>query len=219
MEIANPENDYLDETMKRIKKNDVITTQNISYENIKLYDVITYVSSNGLICHRVIAKYENENGKYLVTRGDANNVDDAPINYSLVRGKVVLVTPGVGGFVSFIQSPYFIIGFFGSAFFIFLGFYIFKNGKNKKEEKVVSTRTIEENDKQIESQEVPPEQENLGEEPQDAAVEEVASEEHLSTSDALEETVEESAGESEVVEETTSEEKPQEISGGPEKLE
>ena len=142
MEIANPDNTYLDNTMKRIKKYDVITTMAYkSYDEIKLYDVITYTSQNGLICHRVIDKYEADGQKYIVTRGDSNNVNDTPINYSLVRGKVILVTPGVGRVLLFVQSPYFLIGFFGSAFFILLGYYIFKNGKGKKKDKTPALET------------------------------------------------------------------------------
>ena len=142
MQIANPENTYLDESMKRIKKYDVITTLNYSsFDNIKLYDVLTYNSKNGLICHRVVDKYVAEDGqKYVVTRGDANNVDDAPVNYSLVRGKVILVTPAFGHFLLFVQSPYFILAFFGSAFFIFLGLYIIKSDKNKKQKKIEETK-------------------------------------------------------------------------------
>lgn len=157
MQVANPENDYLNSSMKRIKKYDVITTFNYSsFDDIKLYDVLTYYSSIGLICHRVVDKYVAEDGqKYVVTRGDANNVDDAPVNYSLVRGKVILVTPAFGHFLLFVQSPYFILAFFGSAFFIFLGLYIIKSDKNKKQKKIEETK---DNSEVVDTQE--PEKEN-----------------------------------------------------------
>ena len=136
METAHEENTYLTDSMKRIKKYDVITTKVVSYDDIQLYDVVTYYSSNGLICHRVVDKYEDSGNQYLVTRGDANNINDTPISYSLVRGKVIGVTPGVGRVLLFIQSPYFLLGFFGSAFFILLGIYIFKGKSKKKEEQI-----------------------------------------------------------------------------------
>lgn len=157
MQVANPENDYLDDSMKRIKKYDVITTLNYSsFDDIKLYDVLTYYSSNGLICHRVVAKYVDDNGQqFVVTRGDANNVNDAPVNYSMVRGKVILVTPAFGHFLLFVQSPYFILAFFGSAFFIFLGLYIIKSDKNKKlknnEETTPESESVSSQDPEIDN--------------------------------------------------------------------
>ena len=135
MSQANSDNTYLDDSMHRIYKYDVILTKNYeSFEQIKQYDVVTYYSEkNGLICHRVVDKYINEEGVgYIVTRGDSNNTDDTPVAYSLVRGKVVHVTPKIGQFVLFIQSPYFLLAFFGTGFFVALGIIIFDH-KGKKE--------------------------------------------------------------------------------------
>ena len=131
---------YITDKMSRIYKYDVITTKNYkSYNEIKLYDVLTFYSEgNGLICHRVVDLYEDEGGKYIVTRGDANGADDAPINYSLVRGKVVDVQRGTGKVLLFLQSGHFIVALFASIFFICLGMFIFdysKDNKNKKESK------------------------------------------------------------------------------------
>lgn len=133
MQHAYPENDYLDDTMSRINKYDVIVTKNYkSYNEIKKYDVITHLTEQGLICHRVVDLYEQDGIQYVVTRGDANATNDTPFAYSLVRGKVVNVIPGVGKAVLFIQSPYFMLALFGSCFFVFLGFYIYTRGKEKK---------------------------------------------------------------------------------------
>ena len=140
MAYANGENTYLTEDMHRIDKFDVILTKDYrSYEEIQLYDVLTYYSpENGLICHRVIKLYEQDGQKYIITRGDSNAVDDSPITFSDVRGKVINVTPKAGHFVRFIQSPYFLVAFCFSAFFIFLGVYIYDRDKDKKLAKSVT---------------------------------------------------------------------------------
>ena len=133
----NDANTYLTDDMKQIQKYDVVTTvQYKSYDDIKLYDVATYFTgSKDLICHRVVGKYIGDNGiKYVIFRGDSNAVDDAPVSYDLVRGKVVSVTPKAGHFVSFVQSPYFFLAIFGCVFFVALGLFIVNLGKEKKQQ-------------------------------------------------------------------------------------
>lgn len=132
----NDANTYLTDDMKQIQKFDVVTTvQYKSYDDIKLYDVATYFNgTKDLICHRVVNKYVGDNGvQYVVFRGDSNNIDDAPVSYDLIRGKVVSVTPKVGHFVAFVQSPYFFIAIFGTIFFVALGLFIVNLGKEKKQ--------------------------------------------------------------------------------------
>ena len=123
MATVNEANDYITSDMKQIQKYDVITTKGYkSFEDIQIYDIATYFSgSKDLVCHRVVDKYEADGKQYIVFRGDANNIDDAPVSYDLVRGKVVKITPKVGHAVAFIQSPYMFIALFGTLFFIFLG--------------------------------------------------------------------------------------------------
>ena len=133
MARADESNTYLTDDMKRIRKYDVILTRNYrSYNEIKMYDVLTYAEGSSLICHRVVDLYEDEGKQYIVTRGDSNNVDDTPIEYSLVRGKVINVTRGFGQVYLFVQSPFVFLAIFGSGFFIFLGAFIIDHQRNKK---------------------------------------------------------------------------------------
>ena len=135
MASVNDSNDYITEDMKQIQKFDVITTKQYkSYEDVEIYDIATYYSANKeLVCHRVIDKYEDNGKQYVVFRGDANNVNDAPVSFELVRGKVVKVTPKVGHVVAFVQSPYILIAIFGTLFFVFLGTFIVTYKKEKKQ--------------------------------------------------------------------------------------
>ena len=106
METVNPANEsYITPEMKRINVNDTIITQTYgSYEDIQLYDIATYYKNGALICHRVIDKYENEQGQFLTFRGDANNASDAPVKYEQVRGKVVNIMSHMGQVILFLQS-------------------------------------------------------------------------------------------------------------------
>ena len=136
---------YLDkDNTKPIKKNDVIHTSNFkNFDDVKVIeDVAIYLAKDGtLICHRVIDKYEDNGIKYIVTRGDANNATDAPVNFDLVRGRVTSVTGG-GGTVLFFQSPYFVLALCGTGFFILLGYLIFNLKTEKKATGVEDTAPV-----------------------------------------------------------------------------
>ena len=91
---------------------------------------------------KVVLHYYNEAGGcdgrafYLwVTGVDGAeyNFDNAPVSYDLITGKVVSVTPKVGHFVAFVQSPYFFVAIFGTVFFVALGLFIVNLGKEKKQ--------------------------------------------------------------------------------------
>ncbi len=136
MQYRNPENSYLtDNDLGQIAKYDVITAKEVGYEEIEIYDVVLHVDEAGLICHRVVDKYESDGVNYLVTRGDSNNLDDAPFAYSSFRGKVINVVPKIGQVVLFMQSGYFLLAIFLSVFVVsglcFLFSYLDKRGDKK----------------------------------------------------------------------------------------
>ena len=65
-------------------------------------DMVTYVSPRGsLVTHRVVTAFDQS---YL-TQGDANNIPDDEVAEQRILGKVVIVVPGVGGFINGILSP------------------------------------------------------------------------------------------------------------------
>lgn len=61
-------------------------------DKIKLKDVITFKKDGEFITHRVIEKY---NGTY-ITKGDANNSKDDPVDQKQIVGKVVKILPAFG---------------------------------------------------------------------------------------------------------------------------
>lgn len=185
----NDANTYITSDMQQIQKYDVITTTPYaSYDEIQIYDVATYFDGQELVCHRVVNKYESEGVQYVIFRGDSNNVDDVPVSYDLVRGKVIGVTPQAGHVVGFLQSPYLFIAIFGSVFFICLAILIIGHKKDKKQ---VSEQASNEPDNEVVS----------------AAQEEKSVEPFLTQEPVKEEKVEEALKE-EPIQEATAQEEP-----------
>lgn len=71
-----------------LKKGDLILIKGVdSKEEIKIDDVIVYKNPKGFTIHRVIKMNEDT----LITKGDANNVEDAPVRYEEVIGKPLTI--------------------------------------------------------------------------------------------------------------------------------
>lgn len=89
----------------------IIKEKNVYNEN----DIISYKSNNNsIITHRII-KIENN---LLYTKGDNNNVEDEPIEFSQVLGKLVYKINGFGKIATLISSPIGITIFLAILFFI-----------------------------------------------------------------------------------------------------
>lgn len=71
-------------------------------KDIEDNDIIVYQEGDNFITHRLIEK--NDNGE-LITRGDANNSEDAPITEDQVLGKVIKIIPKLGIIKNAILSP------------------------------------------------------------------------------------------------------------------
>lgn len=79
--------------------NDLLVVRRSDQYNVG--DIVVYQSGYELIVHRVIAA----DGDTLVTRGDANNAADPPIDVSAVKGVVAARVPVLGTVVSALKTP------------------------------------------------------------------------------------------------------------------
>jgi len=71
-----------------LKRGDLILIKGVnSKEEIKLDDIIVFKNPKGLTIHRIIEINENT----VVTKGDANNVKDAPVEYEEIIGKALTI--------------------------------------------------------------------------------------------------------------------------------
>jgi len=77
----------------------IVTKKQASYS---VGDIVVYRSNNELIIHRIV-RIEQEK---IVTKGDANDYEDKPINLNKVCGKLNFSIPNVGAIVSFFKSKY-----------------------------------------------------------------------------------------------------------------
>jgi signal peptidase len=69
-----------------LKKGDLVLIKGIdSKEEIKIGDIVVYQNPKGFTIHRVIKLDEDT----LITKGDANNVNDAPVGYEEIIGKAL----------------------------------------------------------------------------------------------------------------------------------
>ena len=96
-----------------IKVRDAIIIKRTTEDNIKVNDVVTYLSEDPsyygiLITHRVINIEETNGEKLYITKGDHNEtVDRSPIKFNQIQGKVVMRIPKVG------YLKYFLINYYG----------------------------------------------------------------------------------------------------------
>ena len=100
-----------------------------STKDIKIGDIVTYRHSNDFITHRVIESH----GGTFVTKGDANNTHDEPIDKSQIVGKVVKIMGGFGFLRKTIFNPVVIILLIITVYLFNL---TFKQGKSSFDLKV-----------------------------------------------------------------------------------
>ena len=97
--------------------------------DVNIGDIVTYKHGNDFITHRIIESYK---GTY-ITKGDANNAKDDPIDQSQIVGRVVKILHGFGILRKTIFNPFVII-------LIIITLYLFnltfKSGKSKFDMKV-----------------------------------------------------------------------------------
>lgn len=71
-------------------------------KEVKENEIIVYSEDNNFITHRLIKI--DENGKF-ITKGDANNSEDKPIEETQILGKVIYIIPKIGILKRAILSP------------------------------------------------------------------------------------------------------------------
>ena len=76
----------------------VIVREQAAY---KTGDVVVYQSNQVLVIHRIISM----DGDIVITQGDANDVADAPISVSAIKGREVAHIPFVGAVIRFLKTP------------------------------------------------------------------------------------------------------------------
>jgi len=77
-------------------------------EKIQTGDILTFFDKGDyILTHRVVGVNIGETGYSYVTRGDTNNMDDDPVSYEKVIGRVVLILPQLGRVTGLFQNLFF----------------------------------------------------------------------------------------------------------------
>ena len=68
-------------------------------DDVKTHDIITFRVGDDFVTHRIIGNEEDK----IITRGDANNSQDAPITKDQIVGKVVFIISNVAIWINVIK--------------------------------------------------------------------------------------------------------------------
>jgi signal peptidase len=91
-----------------LNKGDLVSVIRVPAENLKVGDIITFINprnSKQTITHRITELPSAYNAKKIVTKGDANQSTDVPIDQSAVLGRVSYAVPYAGYASDFIRQP------------------------------------------------------------------------------------------------------------------
>ena len=88
---------------------DIVIVKMMDGSQVREGDVVTFQVGDGdrYLTHRMVERLDELNGEkgdYIVTKGDANNSADPPIDAEKVFGKVTFVIPKMGSFLAFVRE-------------------------------------------------------------------------------------------------------------------
>lgn len=114
-----------------IEVDDLIFIAKVDHEKLEVGDIIAYINDDKtIITHRIVGiEFDENNELRFITKGDANNANDAPVTKDRLIGIYKWRIPKIGRFVMFMQTPigivlaagvpiaiFFAIEFFGRRF-------------------------------------------------------------------------------------------------------
>ena len=89
-----------------IKVGDLVLVKEVDVNELKEKDIIAYRDAKDKVTtHRIVQVINDEGNLSFITKGDANNAEDAAIDASQVEGKYEKRYPGIGNAIIFIQQP------------------------------------------------------------------------------------------------------------------
>ncbi|HJX61039.1 MAG TPA: signal peptidase I [Dehalococcoidia bacterium] len=87
-----------------LRAGDVVLTREVSADDVGVGDIVRFTRGGTTILHRVKETYESGGTKWIVTKGDANNVNDNPITDDDIEGEVLLTIPKIGWVGIFVKN-------------------------------------------------------------------------------------------------------------------
>lgn len=98
----------------------IVIVNNKGANGIEVGDPISYrISDETVVTHRVVEI--NAENKEVITKGDANDTNDAsPVSYENIIGKVIFSIPHLGYIIMYIRTPLGIAGACGVLFLLII---------------------------------------------------------------------------------------------------
>ena len=104
-------------------------------KDVNLKDIVVYKQDSNLITHRIISI----DGEKVITKGDANNTEDAPITINEIIGKVIYTIRKVGIWKKVLITPQVLISL--TITIVLIGITITYNPKDNKKEKKIEEKS------------------------------------------------------------------------------
>jgi signal peptidase I len=101
---------------------DMIIVKKAQPQDVKVGDVITFrprAGADTYLTHRLIDVFENEEGAFFLTKGDANQSEDPPIPQDRLIGVKIYSIPKLGGAIRFVKNNLVVSAVFVTAFYLF----------------------------------------------------------------------------------------------------
>lgn len=118
-----------------IEVGDLIFIDNTPFEEVKEGDVISFMEGKTVVTHRIINTISDYGEKAFVTKGDANNAEDADwVKANNYIGKYKGRIPYVGDFALFLQTPLGMVIFIGIPVLLFIAYDMIRRQKQAKKE-------------------------------------------------------------------------------------
>lgn len=111
-----------------IEVGDLIFVTPVSAQELKVGDVIAFMSGQTTVTHRITAITTGEDGQLeFTTKGDANNTPDTqPVTEAQLVGRYWFRIPKAGDFALFLQQPVGMLLFIGVPLLAFIGYDVFR---------------------------------------------------------------------------------------------
>src|SRR5699024_9486081 len=90
----------------RLPVGSVLVDKPVKAGSLETGDIITYVSENSLVTHRIVRIRHTEDGPAFITQGDANDTPDRePVQPAQIRGELWYHVPYIGTVRDALTSP------------------------------------------------------------------------------------------------------------------
>jgi len=112
----------------------IIIIQDVKTEKLKIGDILTFIpqKSTDPLTHRIVEIQGETGNKTFITKGDANDIVDNPVEPEQILGRTVFYMNGLGTFILQLRTP---LGIAGMIAVIIVGLFIIPYLLSPREEK------------------------------------------------------------------------------------